>query len=93
VAVVIQSPNEKFVMAEQWVQRPLKKGERYGFSVWLKADRPRGEVTLLEHVKAALGVAVGVAFVVLYTTGMYREANPRVHKLMLGFVIFYFGSR
>ncbi|NQT89182.1 hypothetical protein HQ560_20600 [bacterium] len=63
------------------------------FINWLKADRPRGEVTLLEHVKAALGITVGVAFVVLYTTGMYREANPRVHKLMLGFVIFYFGSR
>ena len=60
---------------------------------WLREGQPRGDVTLLEHVKAAIGVAVGVAFLVLYTTGMYRQADARVHKLMLGFVVFYFGSR
>ncbi len=63
------------------------------FMAWLKEGQPRGEVTLIEHVKAAVGVAVGVAFVVLYTTGMYKQADVRVHKLMLGFVVFYFGSR
>jgi len=62
VAVVIQSPNEKFVMAEQWVQRPLKKGERYGFSVWLKADRPvRADVFLSSRAHDKSGKYLGAS--------------------------------
>ena len=60
MAVVIQSPKEEFVMAEQWVQRPLKKGERYGFSVWLKADRPvRADVFLSSRAHDRNGKYLG----------------------------------
>ena len=40
MAVLVQSPDEQFVMAEQGITSPLKAGQRYVLSVMLRADRP-----------------------------------------------------
>ena len=60
---------------------------------WLRRNKPRKEAGAFEHLKAGVGVAVGIAFVWLYVSGHYTSAPPQTHKLFLGFIIFYFGSR
>ena len=60
---------------------------------WRRAGKPQRPVGMFEHVKAGVGVAVGLAFVALYITGYHKEAPPQAHKFFLGFIIFYFGSR
>ena len=60
---------------------------------WRRRGKPKQPVGAFEHVKAGVGVAVGLAFVALYVTGYYKEAPPQTHKFFLAFIIFYFGSR
>jgi len=61
--------------------------------LWLRPRHKRHRIGRLEHVKAAIGIVVAAAFVAMYVSGYYRAASPRVHKVFLGFIIFYFGSR
>jgi len=64
---------------------------------WAVRQRSRGKpkqpVGMFEHIKAGLGLAIGLAFVALYVTGYYTDAPPQVHKFFLALIIFYFGSR
>ena len=60
---------------------------------WLRRNRPQQGAGAFEHIKAAVGILVGLAFVALYVSGYHKAAPPRVHKLFLGVIIFYFGSR
>jgi len=60
---------------------------------WWRRGKPKHATSTFEHVKAAVGVAMGVAFVALYVSGYYKQAPPAAHKLFLAFIIFYFGSR
>ena len=61
--------------------------------LWLRPRRKQHRIGLFEHVKAAIGILVAAAFVAMYVSGYYRAASPRLHKVFLGFIIFYFGSR
>ena len=60
---------------------------------WLRRCRGERHTEVVENLKGLVGVAVGVGFLALFLTGWHRSAPPLVHKLFLGFVIFYFGSR
>ncbi|MFH0962602.1 MAG: hypothetical protein V2A58_01175 [Planctomycetota bacterium] len=54
MAVLVQSPKDAFVIAEQLVKQPLAGGERYGFSAWIRSARPvRADVYL--EVRGATG--------------------------------------
>ena len=55
-----------------------------------------GGSAVFEHLKALLGVLVGCGFVALYVTGYHAQIQDSLtllHRLFLGFMIFYFGSR
>jgi hypothetical protein len=60
MAVLLQSPNDQFVYSDQGITRRLKKGQRYGFSVWLRADRPvRADVYLCGTTRDTSGKLLG----------------------------------
>ena len=57
-----------------------------------KKDAKQG-AGAFDHLKAALGLLVGAAFVGLYVSGQHATAPSAMHKAFLAFIIFYFGSR
>ena len=59
----------------------------------LKRRQPELGVTTFEHIKAAVGVVAGLAFVGLYVCGRQQSVPPQMHRIFLGLIIFYFGSR
>lgn len=59
----------------------------------LKRRHPELGVTTFEHIKAAVGVVAGLAFVGLYVSGRHQSVPPQMHRIFLGLIIFYFGSR
>jgi hypothetical protein len=61
--------------------------------LWLRPPGERRKIGAFEHGKAGVGLLVAAAFVVMYVGGYHKSADPRAHKLFLGFIIFYFGSR
>ena len=40
MAVLVQSPEDTFVIAEQMVKQPVKGSQRYGLSAWIRSARP-----------------------------------------------------
>jgi len=59
----------------------------------VKRRQPAEGVTAFEHGKAAVGVLAGLAFVGLYVSGNQQSVSPQMHRIFLGLIIFYFGSR
>jgi hypothetical protein len=63
------------------------------FIRWYRRGNSKQSTGAFEHIRAGVGVAIGLAFVAFYVSGYYEHAPPQAHKVFLAFIIFYFGSR